>query len=131
MPTSRMNEIYFVCGCLLMIGIILFTIRDFQAYIHTPRSERKRSSVAWLMIKVILMLTLIWMFFVAIFYPGSLTLFHYTSGLAISSQFFWSKMMQPVSPFFQKIRIALVILALAIILYMLATLAFAPLPHFR
>ncbi len=126
-----MNEIYFACGCLLLIGIILFTIIDFYAYIHAPRSARKRSLTAWLVIKLIVMLTLIWLSFVAIFYPGSLSLLHYTVYLAISSQLFWSKMMQPEAPFFQKLRVAFMLLALVIMLCTLATWAFAPLPHFR
>jgi Lon protease-like protein len=42
MPTSILNEIYFVCDCLLISGIILFTVRDFYVYIHTPRPARKR-----------------------------------------------------------------------------------------
>ncbi|HEV2661328.1 MAG TPA: hypothetical protein VGU68_12050 [Ktedonobacteraceae bacterium] len=131
MPTSILNEIYFVCDCLLMSGIILFTIRDFLAYIHTPRSERKKSLTAWLVIKLVVMPMLIWMFFIAIFHPGSITFFNYTSTLAISSQLFWSGMTQPVSPFFQRLSLALKLLALAILLYLLATWAFAPFPHFR
>jgi hypothetical protein len=131
MPTSSMNEMYFACGCLLLIGIILFTIRDFHAYIHTLRAAKKRSLTAWLIIKLIVMLTLIWLFFVAILRPGSITFSHYTPTLAIGSQLFWSKIAQPESPFFQKLRIAFMLLALAIMLYTLATWIFAPFPHFR
>jgi hypothetical protein len=77
------------------------------------------------------MLTLIWLFFVAILRPGSITFSHYTSTLAIGSQLFWSTMIQPESPFFGKLRVAFMLLALFIMLYTLATWAFAPLPHFR
>lgn len=126
-----MNNINFVCDCLLISGIILFTIRDFLAYFHTPRSVRKKSVTAWLVIKLVVMLVLIWMFFITSFDPGSLTFFNYTSTLAISSQLFLSGMAQPVAPFFQKIRIALMLLALAILLYLLARWLFAPLPRFR
>jgi hypothetical protein len=126
-----MNEMYVVCGCLLLIGIILFTIIDFYAYIHAPCSARKRSLTVWLVVKVIFMLIYIALLFTGILDPMSTTISTYPSSLAIGSQFFWAKMTQPISPFLQKIRIALILLALAIMLYTLATWAFAPLPHFR
>lgn len=126
-----MNEIYFVCDCLLMSGIILFTVIDLYAYIRAPRSARKRSLTAWLVVKVIFMLMYIALLFTGILDPMSTTISTYPSSLAIGSQFFWAKMTQPISPFLQKIRIALVILAFAIVLYTLARWLFAPFPRFR
>jgi hypothetical protein len=125
-----MNEIYFVCGCLLLMGIILFTVIDLYAYIRAPRSARRILTV-WLVVKVIFMLMFIALLFTGILDSMSTTISTYPSSLAIGSQFFWAKMTQPISPFLQKIRIALVILAFAIALYTLARWLFAPLPHFR
>ncbi len=70
-----------ICDVILNISNILFMIINYHAYIHTPRNERKKSTIIYLMIDTIIVLLLITSGIMDIISPGKVSLTIYSNAV--------------------------------------------------